>query len=165
MKKIITFFGILGVFAFASDFSHTDIIPRSINFIIYVAILWYLVGNKAINFFKERREKIAKKFSEIEDKLKESKLRKEALKAELENAKLKAKEIIENAKLETEIINKKIKQQTEAEIEILQKQFEEFKEMEHNKIKKEVVKEFLDKVLDEIHISSDDAVKLILKVA
>ncbi len=165
MKKIALLFGIFGVFAFAGDFSHTDFIPRSINFIIFVAILWYLAGNKIVSFFKQRKESIAKKFSEIEDKLKESKLRKEALKAELENAKIKAKEIIENAKMETEVINNKIKAQTEEEIKILQKQFEEFKEMEENKLKKEVVKEFLDKTLADIHISSEDAVKLILKVA
>ncbi len=165
MKKIFALFGILSVFAFAGDFSHTDIVPRTINFVIFVAILWYLIGNKIVGFFKQRKENIAKKFSEIEDKLKESKLRKEALKTELENAKIKAKEIIENAKLETETVNKKIKEQTEEEIKILQKQFEEFKEMEQNKIKKEVVKEFLEETLKDIHISSDEAVKLILKVA
>ena len=165
MKKIIAFFGIFGVFALASDISHTDIIPRTINFIIFVAILWYLAGNKIIAFFKQRKENIAKKFSEIENKLKESKLRKEALKAELENAKVKAKEIIENAKNESEVISQKIKAQTEEEIKILEKQFEEFKVLEENKIKKEAVKEFMDKILDEVHISSEDAVKLILKVA
>jgi len=53
----------------------------------------------------------------------------------------------------------------EEEIKVLQKQFEEFKELEENKIKKEAIKEFLDKTLEEVHISSEDAVKLILKVA
>jgi len=165
MKKALLLLVILSVSVFASDISHTDIIPRTINFIIYVAILWYLAGNKVINFFKQRKENIAKKFSEIENKLKESKLKKEALKAELENAKVKAKEIIENAKMEAELIEKKIKAQTEEEIKLLEKQFEEFKVLEENKIKKEAVKEFLDKTLAEIHISSEDAVKLILKVA
>ena len=165
MKKLISFLGIFAVFAFASDISHTDIIPRTINFIIFVAILWYLAGNKIKNFFKQRKENIAKKFTEIENKLKESKLRKEALKAELENAKVKAKEIIENAKMESEIITQKIKAQTEEEIKILQRQFEEFKKLEENKIKKEAVKEFMDKILEEVHISSEDAVKFILKAA
>jgi len=165
MKKLIALFGLFSISLFANDFSHTDIIPRTINFIIFVAILWYVAGNKIINFFRQRKENIAKKFSEIENKLKESKLRKEALKAELENAKIKAKEIIENAKAETEVINDKIKAQMEEEIKVLQKQFEEFKELEENKIKKEAIKEFLDKTLEEVHISSEDAVKLILKVA
>ncbi len=166
MKKIALLSLVGVVFAFASgDYSitHTDFIPRTINFLIFVAILWYVAGNKIVNFFKQRRENIAKRFQEIEEKLKESKARKEALKAELENAKIKAKEIIENAKKEAEIIEEKIKAQTEEEIKILQKQFEEFKMYETQKAKKEVVEEFMKDILKDIHITSEDAAKLILK--
>ena len=166
MRKIALLSLVGVVFAFASgDYSiaHTDFIPRTINFLIFVAILWYVAGNKIVNFFKQRRENIAKRFQEIEEKLKESKARKEALKAELENAKIKAKEIIENAKKEAEIIEEKIKAQTEEEIKILQKQFEEFKMYETQKAKKEVVEEFLKDTLKDIHITSEDAAKLILK--
>lgn len=165
MKKITALLIFLGVFAFANETGHTDIIPRTINFLIYIAILWYLAGNKVINFFKQRKENIAKKFNEVEDKLKESKLRKEALKAELGNAKIKAKEMVENAKEETKFIEKKMKAQAENEAALLQKQFEEFKDVESKKIKKEVVKEFLKETLKDVHINSDDAVKIILKVA
>ena len=166
MKKIVALFGVLSVFAFASDAAaHTDIIPRTINFLIFVAILWYLVGNKAINFFKERREKIASRLQEIEEKLKESKANKEALKAELEKSKAKAKEIIEDAKKEADFLANKIKTQTEEEVAILQKHFEDFKVAESKKVKKEVVKEFLEDTLKDIHISSDEAAKIILKVA
>jgi F-type H+-transporting ATPase subunit b len=50
MKKFLLF--LAGVLAFASEGSgHTDIIPRTINFIIFVAILWYLVGDKVKRFF------------------------------------------------------------------------------------------------------------------
>jgi len=166
MKKTVLFLSLFGVFAFASEAAgHTDIIPRTINFLIFVAILWYLAGNKIVNFFKQRRENIAKKFQEIEEKLKESKARKEALKAELENAKVKAREIVENAKKEAELLESKIKAQTEEEIKILQKQFEEFKKYETQKAKKEVVEAFLNETLRDIHITSEDAAKLILKVA
>ena len=166
MKKTVLFLSLFGVFAFASEAAgHTDIIPRTINFLIFVAILWYLAGNKIVNFFKQRRENIAKKFQEIEEKLKESKARKEALKAELENAKVKAREIVENAKKEAELLESKIKAQTEEEIKILQKQFEEFKKYETQKAKKEVVEAFLNETLKDIHITSEDAAKLILKVA
>ena len=166
MKKIALLAGIFSALAFASgDYSiaHTDFIPRTINFLIFVAILWYVAGNKLVNFFKQRKENIAKRFQEIEEKLKESKARKEALKAELENAKIKAKEIIENAKKEAELIEKKIKAQTEEEIKILQKQFEEYKKFETQKAKKEVVEAFLEEVLKDIHLTSEDAAKLILK--
>ena len=166
MKKTVLFLSLFGVFAFASEAAgHTDIIPRTINFLIFVAILWYLAGNKIVNFFKQRKEKIAKKFQEIEEKLKESKARKEALKAELENAKVKAREIVENAKKEAELLEGKIKVQTEEEIKILQKQFEEFKKYETQKAKKEVVETFLNETVKDLHITSEDAAKLILKVA
>jgi len=163
MKKL-AILTLISAAAFASEAAaHTDIIPRTINFLIFVAILWYLAGNKIVNFFRQRRENIAKKFQEIEEKLKESKARKEALKAELENAKIKAKEIVENAKKEAELLEAKIKAQTEEEIKILQKQFEEFKKYETQKAKKEVVAEFLNEALKDIHITSEDAAKLILK--
>jgi len=164
MKKLALLIGLFSTFALASEAAaHTDIVPRTINFLIFVAILWYLAGNKIVNFFKQRKERIAKQFQEIEEKLKESKARKEALKAELENAKIKAKEIIENAKKEAELIDKKIKDQVEEEIKILQKQFEEYKKYETQKAKKEVVEIFLEETLKDIHISSEDAAKLILK--
>jgi len=167
MKKIIALLGLFSAFAFASDAAAhtTDIIPRTVNFLIFAAILWYLVGNKAINFFKQRKEGIASRLQEIEEKLKESKARKEALKAELENSKVKAKEIVETAKKEAEYLQNKIKAQAEEEIALLQKHFEEFKVLEAKKVKKEVVKEFLEETLKDVHISSDEAAKLILKVA
>ncbi len=167
MKKIVALLGLFSAFAFASEAAAhtTDIIPRTVNFLIFAAILWYLVGNKAINFFKQRKEKIASRLQEIEEKLKESKSRKEALKAELENSKIKAKEIIEDAKMEAKYLENKIKTQTEEEIALLQKHFEEFKVLESKKVKKEAVKEFLEEILKDVHIKSDEAAKLILKVA
>jgi len=166
MKKTALLTFVLSSVLFANEAAaHTDIIPRTINFVIFVAILWYIVGDKILSFFKQRKENIAKQFQQIEEKLKESKARKEALKAELENAKIKAKEIVENGKLEAKHLEEKIKAQVEEEIAIMQKQFEEFKKLQTNKIKKEAVEEFLEEVLKDIHISSEDAAKLVLKVA
>ena len=167
MKKIIALLGVFGVFAFASEAAthSTDIIPRTINFIIFAAILWYLVGNKAINFFRERKEGIASRLQEVEEKLKEAKAKKEALKAELENAKVTAKEMVETAKKEAELLQNRIKAQTEEEIKNLQKHFEEYKVIEARKVKREAVKSFLEETLKDVHISSDEAAKLILKVA
>jgi F-type H+-transporting ATPase subunit b len=47
----------------------------------------------------------------------------------------------------------------------MEKQFEDYKETEIRKAKREVVKTFLEDVLKDIHISSEDAAKLILKAA
>ncbi len=163
MKKLFLLL-LTGAIVFASE-EGTDIIPRTINFIIFVAILYYLVGDKVKRFFEERREKIAKKFQEIEEKLKESKEKKEALKAELNQAKKLAEEIIQNARKEAEFIESKIKAQLEEEIKLLEKHFEEYKEAEIRKTKQEAVKEYLQEIFKDVHITSEDAAKLILKAA
>jgi len=158
----------LSVAAFASEAAATggtDIVARTINFLIFAAILWYLVGNKAITFFRNRKEEIASRFQEVENKLKEAKLKKEALKAKLEEAKIKATEIIEDSKKEAEHIYTSIIEETKQELEILEKHFEEAKVAEIRKAKREAIKSFLEDVLKDVHLSSEDAAKLVLKVA
>jgi F-type H+-transporting ATPase subunit b len=167
MKKIAGLLLILSAVLFAgeSSITQTDIIPRTINFLIFVAILWYLVGNRAIEFFRKRRESIAQKFQEVENKLKEAKAKKEALEAKLEEARVMAKEIIEDAKNEAQIIYNHIMEEGKLELEGMDKLFEAYKESEIRKAKREVVKTYLENILKDIHISSEDAAKLILKAA
>jgi len=68
-------------------------------------------------------------------------------------------------KKEAELLEKKIKTQVEEEIKILQKHFEEYKENEIRKTKQVAVKVFLEEVLKDVHLSSEDAAKLVLKAA
>jgi len=166
MKKL-AFFAIVSSFLYAAgDVSHhTDIIPRSINFLIFVAILWYLVGGKAVEFFRNRKEGIAKKFQEVEKKLNEAKVKKEELELKVAEARALAKKMIEDAQNESNVIYNNIMENTKLELEGMEKMFETFKESELRKAKKEVVKEFMDNILKDIHISSEDAAKLILKAA
>ena len=167
MKKALLI-ALLSAVAFASEAAAnggTDIVARTINFLIFAAILWYLVGNKAIAFFKNRKEEIASKFQEIENRLKEAKNRETALKRQLEEAKIKATEIIEDSKKEAEHIYNSILEETKAELEMLEKHFEEAKIAEIRKAKREAIKAFLEDVLKDVHLSSEDAAKLVLKVA
>jgi len=161
MKKLL--FIVIGTFLFASEGVETDIVVRVINFLIFAAILWYLVADKVVSFFRERKEKIAKKFQEVEERLKETKEQKEMLKAKLEEAKVKANEIIEDSKKEAELIYNNIIKEAKEEVELYKKHFEEFKEIEIKKAKKEAVKEFLEDVLKDVHITSEDAAKIVLK--
>jgi len=167
MKKLVFLVALLSSALFANEAvsGGTDIVARTINFLIFVAILWYLVGNKAITFFRNRKEEIANKFQEVENKLKEAKLKKEELKAKLEEAKIKATEIIEDSKKEAEHIYQSILEETKAELEIMEKHFEEAKVAEIRKAKREAIKTFLEDVLKDVHLSSEDAAKLVLKVA
>jgi len=162
MRKLLII--LIGAFLFASEgVGETDIVVRVINFLIFVAILWYLVADKVIAFFKERKEKIANKSQEVEKKLKETKEQKELLKAKLKEAKIKADEIVEDSKKEAEVIYDNIIKEAKEEVELYKKHFEEFKEIEIKKAEKEAVKEFLEDVLKDIHITSEDAVKIVLK--
>jgi F-type H+-transporting ATPase subunit b len=167
MKKALLI-ALLSAVAFASEAAATggtDIVARTINFLIFAAILWYLVGNKAITFFNNRKEEIASKFQEIENRLKEAKNRETALKTQLEEAKIKAAEIIEDSKKEAEHIYNSILEETKAELEMLEKHFEEAKVAEIRKAKREAIRAFLEDVLKDVHLSSEDAAKLVLKVA
>jgi F-type H+-transporting ATPase subunit b len=166
MKKIAFLVAVLSGIVYASEAmgSGTDIVARTINFLIFAAILWYLVGAKSKEFFENRKNQIAKKFQEVENKLKEAKEEKEALLAKLEESKKLAQEIVDDAKKETEIIYNNIINSTKEEISLLEKHFEETKKYEIQKAKKDAVKIFLEDVLKDIHINSEDAAKIVLKV-
>jgi len=167
MKKtfLVVFLSCMAFAGEAAATGGTDIVARSINFLIFAVILWYLVGNKAIAFFRKRKEDIADRFQEVENKLKEAKLKKEELKAKLEEAKVKAAEIVEDAKKEAEFIYNNIINETKNELEIMERHFEEAKVAEIRKAKREAVKAFLEDVLKDVHLTSEDAAKLVLKVA
>jgi F-type H+-transporting ATPase subunit b len=167
MKKALFLSAVLSCMLFANEAAAggTDIVARTINFLIFVAILWYLVGNKAIAFFRNRKENIANRFQEVENRLKEAKQRKEGLKAKLEEAKIKAEEIVEEAGKEAELIYSKIIEDTKSELEMMEKHFEEAKLAEIRKAKREAIKAFLEDVFKEVHLSGEDAAKLVLKVA
>lgn len=75
MKKLFYFIFLLPLCAFgASNGSgEYDIVPRTINFLIFVAILYYFVANPFKAFYKNRILRISLKLDEIQKKLLESK--------------------------------------------------------------------------------------------
>ena len=151
MRYLSSFFLLFSSFALASevDISQTDIIPRSINFIIFVLILWFLFAGKLKAFLQERREKISLQFSEVQDKLKIAKKEKEQALRKLEEAKETAAEIIANAKKESYLVAQKIEEQTRADIEVMMKNAEALMSFETKQMEKEVVMEVLDEVFAE----------------
>jgi F-type H+-transporting ATPase subunit b len=171
MKKIVITFGLVGVSLFAGEhaaaahvsMSDTDFIPRVINFVIFAGILWYLLADKVKTFYAERSNKIADSFAEVEAKLKDSKAQKEALQKEVEEAHKKAEEIIATAKKEAEILKEKILENANAEIAMLHKQFEEQKAYEESKMKKEVVEAYLNNLVKDIHLSSEEVANIVTK--
>jgi len=129
----------------------TDFGPRLFNFVLLVALLYYLLANPLKEFLKNRSDSIAQELAEIERRRQASKDAKIKAELELEETKSKAKEIIEDAKAEISVIKEKIAKQTEQELAILEKVTQEKMEIE----KRKVVKETTYNVLNE-SISTDD---------
>jgi len=129
----------------------TDFGPRLFNFVLLVALLYYLLANPLKEFLKNRSDSIAQQLAEIERRRQASKDAKIKAEEALERAKSKAKEIIEDAKAEISVIKEKIEKETMQELALLEKITKEKMEIERRK----VVKETTFNVLNE-SISSED---------
>jgi len=170
LKYLLTIVMLLPVLAFASEHAAeaeggTDIVPRTINFLIFAAILYYLIADKIKAFFKERTSGIATQLTQIQEKLNSVKEQKEEALKEAEEAKHKAKELVEIAKKEAEMLAERIESGAKEEAEHLKKALAERMEIEEKKMTKEVVAEVIDEMFaaGKISLSNDDFVKIIKK--
>lgn len=155
MSRILVLMLMISTYALASNAEHagTDIVQRTVNFVLFAALVWYLVAEPAKNYFASRSQGIADELKKVQDKLNETiALKKEAL-AKISEAEKFAEELAASSKKENKIINDSIMAQCEAELEILSKQANSVKEFEQRKMVRNVVEETLDKVLAQ---SGDD---------
>lgn len=137
------------------DIKHSDFIERTINFIIFVAILWYLLKNKIKFALKDRQDKIASQLNAVQDRLIQSKIKKEEAIKSLEDSKKFANEIIANAKKEANIITTNIQKQCKNDIAIINKHHQELLLFEQKRIKRMVISEVLDELLSDKNIKLD----------
>ena len=147
------------------NFAESDFIERTINFVIFVVILWYLAAGKIKMALQTRKDNIANQLSVIQAKLNNSKTKKEeALKA-LEESKLKAQEIIENAKKEADIIANHINEQCNNDIEIINKNHKERINFEQKRMKKAVIDDIINDLLsnDNVALNKKDYIDILLK--
>jgi len=140
----------ISTYALASEAGHegtTDIVQRTVNFLLFAALVWYLVGEPVKNFFKSRSSSIADELKKVQEKLDESiKLKKEAL-AKISEAEKFAEELAKASKKENKILNDNIMVQCNVELEGAVKQHLSKKEfaqrnMVHNVVE-DVIKETL----------------------
>ncbi|MCQ2700081.1 F0F1 ATP synthase subunit B [Helicobacter pylori] len=130
------------------DISQTDIIERSLNFLLFAGILWYFLAKKLRSFLRSKSLEISKRLEEIQAQLKVSKENKKKLLKELEQAKEKAELIISDANKEAYTITQKYELQTKMDVENLIKNSKALMDLEVKKIKRELV-ESVFKVLRE----------------
>ncbi len=134
---------------------HTDFVPRLFNFILLVALLYYLLANPIKEFLQARTEAIAKELAEIEALRQAAKDKKLKAQEELEYAKAKAKEILEDAKKEIALLKENIKKHTEQEVKALEKMCHEKCEIEQRKVLRETTANVLNESIEPNDIPLD----------
>jgi F-type H+-transporting ATPase subunit b len=142
---------------------HTDIVPRTVNFLIFVGLAYYLLADKVKSIFTARSTKIADEFESVQNKLKDSNALREAAIAKIEESKKIAEDIIIQARKESEIIAAKILENSKREIVNLERHNEEFLQTETRKAIKNAVRTVLEEKLKEnsIGLNKDELVSFV----
>ena len=151
MSRIIVLMLMISTIALASSAEHaeTDIIQRTVNFLLFAGLIWYLVAEPAKNYFASRSQDIADEMQKVQDKLKESvTLKKEAL-SKISDAEKFAEDLVVSSKKENKIINDNIMVQCEVDLEILNKHQKNLMDFEQRKMVRNVVEDTLNEVLSQ----------------
>lgn len=159
MSRILVFMLMISTYALASGdgagHSGTDIVQRTVNFLLFAGVVWYLVAEPAKNYFASRSQSIADEMKKVQEKLKETvSLKKEAL-AKISAAEKFAEDLALSSKKENKVINDGIMTQCDAEIETLIKQQAVLIDFEQRKMVRAVVEETLKEVLSQSDESFD----------
>lgn len=156
MSRILVLMLAISTCALASsgaEHGGTDIIQRTVNFLIFAGLIWYLVAEPVKNYFASRSQGIADELEKIQEKLNGSiALKKEAL-AKISEAEKFAEELVVTSKKENKILNDNIMAQCNSELETLTKQHTVLMDFEQRRMVRNVVEEVLDEVLSQ----SDDS--------
>ncbi|WP_104749813.1 F0F1 ATP synthase subunit B family protein [Helicobacter cynogastricus] len=147
--------------------AHTDIVLRSVNFLLFLGIVWYAISSPLKRLLEDRRAKIAGSLNALQEQLQTIKSEKEnAIKA-LEMAKQEASQIVSNAKQEAFLLTQKYEQQTKNAIEKLLKEQQDRKDKEALKTQQAVIDEVLEKLFasDQVSFETPTYVHLLEKAA
>jgi F-type H+-transporting ATPase subunit b len=152
------------MFIWASD-THTDILPRTVNFLIFVAIIYYILADKAKAYFKDRTTSIEDRFQEIEEQKLQNQKKIDEAEKELEKAKILASKIVEEAISNQNNIKQTILKTTDDKIQQLIKKIDENIYIQTEKLKTQTVSNFLDRIFENknIQISAKDISNIIKK--
>lgn len=148
-----------------SQGAETDIVQRTVNFIIFAGILWYLLADKIKAFFAERSLSIQSELDKVQDTLKASQEKVKDAQKKLEEAKKLATEIVEGAKADVDSVKQKVATAVDSDIANLNKNLDEMMKVETSKAKKEVVAQVLEELLssENINLTQNELVNIVLK--
>jgi F-type H+-transporting ATPase subunit b len=141
--------------ASSAEGGSTDIIQRTVNFLLFAGLVWYLVAEPIKAYFNSRSQGVADELKKVQDKLNETiALKKEAL-AKISGAEKYAEALAISSKKENKIINDNMMLQCQAELENLVKQNISLREFEQRKMVRTVVEDVLNEVLSQSADSFD----------
>ncbi len=157
MNKILVLMLTLSTFALASNAESggTDIVQRTVNFLLFAGLVWYLVAEPIKSYFASRSQGISDELQKVQDKLSDTiSLKKDAL-AKISDAEKFADELVVSSKKENKIINDNMMIQCDAELETLTKQHASLTDFEQRKMVRTVVENVLSDVLSQSSDSFD----------
>lgn len=167
MKRLLLLgLALAPVAIFASEGAvETDIVQRTVNFIIFAAILWYLLADKIKAFFANRTLSIQAELDKVQETLKASQDKVADAQKKLEEAKKIASEIVEGAKADIDLVKQKVATAVDADIANLNKNLDEMMKVETSKAKKQVVTEVLEELLssENIQLTQHELANIVLK--
>ncbi len=150
MNKILLLLLTVSTYALASSGeAGTDIVQRTVNFLLFAGLIWYFVAEPAKAYFSGRRQGIADELQKVKDRLAESdKLKKDAL-AKVDEAEKFAKDLMELSKKENKIVNDNIMAQCDIDLANLTSQQKILMDFEQRKMVRGVVKEIVSDILSD----------------
>jgi len=160
MKKILLTIILLSSALFANEAAHdggTDIVQRTVNFLLFAGIIYYLIAEPIKAYFSGRSQGIADELDKVQEKLKESKAAKESALVKVEEAKKFAADLLESSKKENKILNEQIMAQCEADLENISKQNITKMDFEQRSMVREIVSDIMNEALNEQNSSIDKA--------
>lgn len=149
-KFVFTFIaGALIMFAMMSEAgSETDIVARTVNFLLFAVILWLLIASPVRRFFEGRSAEIADQLNRVQDRLNETREQKETARKRVDEARVFADELATATQRETELLAKQIMEVCESDLVQLEKQAEDKKALAHRRMVNDVVTAIIDEALE-----------------
>ncbi|MEY4504891.1 MAG: hypothetical protein RL154_1188 [Pseudomonadota bacterium] len=162
---MVTIGGLSTLFASSGGGEHTDIAPRTLNFLIFAGILYYLLADPIKTFFADRKSKISTALEARENKLKAAKAALKDAEEYLVSSKKLAEELIKTANSDVTLGLEKSKQAVQNEIALLEKHYNEDCEFLKKKTVMRAVEEELNQIftLKGYGVSDEEFAKIFAK--
>lgn len=144
--------------------AETDILPRTVNFIIFAVLMYYWTAKHFKNLYKSRIELISNRLGSIEQQLNEAKKNKDDAIKKIEKANKDADEMVSLAKIQAKSLSESIKRDAELEVENLIKYYSDQKLFEERRAKLEIIDELVDEMINSnLNLSQDELLNIVSK--